>query len=1196
MTDTLRVSQQGLKLIDQARRRKRWNKTAEAWCHESYISRATLSRFWAGKAIRRDTFMAICKAVNVHWEEVADWGDMQRGEALNRVLKSSITANSETSQFQEGFQDWGEAPESSIFYGRNQELQIIKQWILLENCHLVALLGMGGMGKTSLAAKFARQYQDRFEFVIWRSLRNTPTIEEILGDLILFLSQGRETSFPANLDGKILGLLKGLRSYRCLLVLDNAESILQSGDRTGRYRVGYEGYGQLLRCIAETPHQSCLILTSREKPKGLATFEGETMPVHTLQLSGLPETEGRELLKAKGSLRGSDTQWQMLIDRYAGNPLALKIVASSIRDCFEGSIEKFLDILQQGAFIFDDIRDLLDQQFDRLTPLEQAISYWLAINREPVSLEELQLDFGVSIPSRELLESLRSLQRRSLIEKAVTPLLEDNATSFTQQPVVMEYVINQLIERICQEIIESKVALFSSHALIKVQAKDYVREAQTNLILQAVVDRLIAVLGSPQQIESCLNRILEGLRGKPPQEIGYAGGNIINLLRQAQIDLRGYDFSQIAVWQADLQGINLRQVNFSKADLANSIFTESLGNILSTAFSPDGQLLATCDTDGKVRLWHVKTGRLLLVCQGHDHWVHTVAFNPTGKTLASGSADQTVKIWDIQTGECVQTCNEHSHEVYAVAFSPDGQMLASGAGDRTVKLWDVHTGQCIRTLSAHQDLVRSVAFSLGGNRLASGSADHTIKLWDVQTGECWKTLTGHTDWVRSIAFNPYGNSLASGSSDRTVKLWDLDTGDCLKTYTGHQGAVYAIAFSSQGYLLASGSGDQTVKLWDVSTDICFKTLLGNTHQVSALAFSPTHKILACVSLDQTVRLWDVITGQCLKTWRGQTDWALPIAFSPDGQTLASGSEDQTVNLWNIQTDVCIKMLHKHSDPIFAIAYSNDGKMIASGSTDQTLKLWDVATRDCLKTKRGHTDWIRCVAFSPDHKVIASGSADKTIKLWDVGTGKCLHTLEGHTDQIYSLVWSWDGQNLISGSTDQTVKRWDRATGNCLKTYRGHEKGVYAVALSGDGKMIASGSGDHTVKLWNLATGDCLKTLKGHTNWVLSVAFSRDRPLLVTGSADHSIRFWDSNTGECWQIGTEHHHLVSLVAFSPLGNLLASSSQDQTVKLWDTQTGICLKTLIVDRLYEGMNITGATGLSAAQAIALKALGAIDQYNF
>jgi WD40 repeat protein len=1231
---TLKASPQGLAKIKQARSEKgwstndfRWIETASAILGASWdedgvlavgISEGTWKRFLAGKVpINAEAFKAYCQVLGIAWEEVVEWENGRVGEWGNRGAgeQENRTHPLIHPSTHPPIQDWSEAPDVSIFYGRQAELRTIAQWVVQENCRLITLLGMGGIGKTSLSVKLAREvvgsgrvgeWESRgvgepaqiqppsphhpitpspyhpFQAVIWRSLRNAPPVEELLTDLIQVLSQQQETDLPTQLEGRLSRLLQLLRASRCLLILDNAESILQGGDRTGRYRAGYEGYGQLLRCIAETSHQSCLILTSREKPYGLSAFEGEALPVRSLQLSGLPDRDGRELFSVKGSFTATETEWQTLISRYAGNPLALKIVASSIHDYFDGNISYFLDTTQQGAFLFDDIRDLLHQQFQRLTELERSIMYWLAIDREPVTLPELQTDFVANIPSRDFLESLNSLQRRSLIEKS--------GIRFTQQPVVMEYVINQFIEQICEELLAQHIALFSSHALIKAQAKDYVRETQFGLILQPLIDRLLTELGSTATIADCLSQILKQLRGKSPKETGYAAGNALNLLHQAGVDLTGFDLSRLTVWQAYLQGVTLHDVNFTGSDLSRCVFTETLGNVLWAAFSPDGQRLATCGTDCDVRVWEARSGKLLLICHGHANWVRFVVFSPDGKSLASCGADRTVKLW-AEDGVCVKTLIGHEHEVFAVAFSPDGGTLASVSGDQTVKLWDIRNGHCVKTLAGHTDWVRSVAFSPDGETLASSGADHTIKLWDVQTGTCLKTLTEHRGWVRSIVFNPHGESLASASSDRTIKLWNYHTGECLRTYIGHQGSIYSIAFSLDGDVLVSGSGDRTVKLWDYHTDTCIKTLHGQTNEVCSVAFSADQQTIACVSLDQTLRLWNYQSGQCLRTWYGHTDWALPVAFSADGQLLASGSNDKTVRLWDWQTGNCLKTLQGHTDFIYSVAFSPDGRILASGSTDCSVRLWDTATGECFQALQGHTDWIDVVAFHPNGHLLASGSADCTVRLWEIRTGQCLKTFTGHTEKLLGAAFSPDGRWLASCGVDQRIKLWNVDSGACVKTLQGHTSRIWWVTFSPDGQWLASCSTDETIKLWDVHTEQCFKTLTGHTNWVFAVAFSPDGQQLASASHDQTVRLWDTQTGECLHVCSGHHHLVSSIAFHPEGHTIASGSQDQTVRLWNTQTGECVRVLIAKRLYEGMKLTGVKGLTEATIATLQTLGAI-----
>lgn len=325
-------------------------------------------------------------------------------------------------------QDWGEAIDVSMFYGRTVEIATLKQWIGQDRCRLVALLGMGGIGKTAIAAKLAEQLQDEFDYLIWRVLRNNLPLKDLIAELILFFSNQQEVDLPETLDGQISRLMEYLRSSRCLLVLDNAESILQSGAPGGQYRSGYERYGQLLRRVGDERHQSCVVLTSREKPIGLTAKEGKTLPVRSLQLTGLGEAEGKEILKAKGLVEAQD-ECKKLIELYSGNPLALKIAATTIQSLFDGNISQFLE---QDTVVFGEIEDLLDQHFDRLSSLENHVMHWLATNRELVKLPELINNIVPKVPAGELLEALESLQKRSLIER--------KSGRFTQLPVIMEYM------------------------------------------------------------------------------------------------------------------------------------------------------------------------------------------------------------------------------------------------------------------------------------------------------------------------------------------------------------------------------------------------------------------------------------------------------------------------------------------------------------------------------------------------------------------------------------------------------------------------------------------------------------------------------------------------------------------------------------------------------------------------------------
>ncbi|MEM6613024.1 MAG: NB-ARC domain-containing protein, partial [Cyanobacteria bacterium P01_C01_bin.72] len=348
----------GLAKIKQARKEKGWNLNNPLWLQEASkvlgvvsseklapgVSYGTWKRFLGGKkSVNGNAFKAYCRILDLDWQQVVE-------DNGNLILKR---------------QDWGEAIDVSFFLGRGNELATISNWLVSDKCSLVLLLGMGGIGKTALSIKIARSLRDEYDRVIWRSLRNAPPLSELLSDLIQFISDRQETKLPDSIELKINLLLKYLTSSRCLLILDNVESILETTNEENSSSQSDREYNRLFESVGDANHQSCLLLTSREKPSAITSLEQNNTWVRSLQLTGLSIAEAQKILALKGVFFGSKNEWQQLINRYGGNPLALKIVASTIQDFFAGDITAFLEFLQQDLFICDDIYLLLQQQFER---------------------------------------------------------------------------------------------------------------------------------------------------------------------------------------------------------------------------------------------------------------------------------------------------------------------------------------------------------------------------------------------------------------------------------------------------------------------------------------------------------------------------------------------------------------------------------------------------------------------------------------------------------------------------------------------------------------------------------------------------------------------------------------------------------------------------------------------------------------
>src|SRR6266567_2136159 len=466
--------------------------------------------------------------------------------------------------------DLVEALDVSHFAGREVEVAELTQWIVQEQCRLVTLLGMGGIGKSMLASYLGSRLAPQFEAVLWRSVRDAPSCEELVADCITFFSETPPAEFPSSLEQRITQLVARLQASRCLLVLDNLETLLASGDPEGNYLPGYEGYGRLIERLAESVHQSCVLLTSRERPREIEALEGTRSPVRSLRLLGVDDQTAQELLSDRG-LSGTPAAWQRLAASYAGNPLALKIVAQAISDLFDGDLDRFL---QEGELIFNGVRPLLRQQVGRLSPLEHLLLTWLAVLREWMQLDTLAQVLHPRVLRTQALEALEALSRRSLVERG-------QQASFGLQSVVMEYLTDELRERLAGEIVLGEPQQLRQVALALAQAKHYVREIQVRLLVFPLLERLRAELGANAQIEAHLLRLLSQFRMEDAATQGYGPANVITLLKALRGHLRGLDLSRLSIRGAYLQGVELQDANLAESLLQECVLDESFDAIWS---------------------------------------------------------------------------------------------------------------------------------------------------------------------------------------------------------------------------------------------------------------------------------------------------------------------------------------------------------------------------------------------------------------------------------------------------------------------------------------------------------------------------------------------------------------------------------------------------------------------------------------
>uniref|UniRef100_H3BD06 WD repeat and SOCS box-containing protein 1 n=1 Tax=Latimeria chalumnae TaxID=7897 RepID=H3BD06_LATCH len=249
-------------------------------------------------------------------------------------------------------------------------------------------------------------------------------------------------------------------------------------------------------------------------------------------------------------------------------------------------------------------------------------------------------------------------------------------------------------------------------------------------------------------------------------------------------------------------------------------------------FGQDQLLLATGLNSGRIKIWDVYTGKLLLNLMDHTEVVRDLTFAPDGSLiLVSASRDKTLRVWDLKDdGNMAKVLKGHQSWVYSCSFSPDSSILCSVGAGKAVFLWNMDKYTMIRKLEGHHNDVVSCEFSPDGGLLVTASYDTRVIVWDPYTGSILRVL-GHLfppptpifaggandRWVRSVSFSHDGLHVASIADDKMVRFWRIDNGAPVEVASLSKGLC--CVFSIDGGVLAAGTRDGNVYFWATPSNV-----------------------------------------------------------------------------------------------------------------------------------------------------------------------------------------------------------------------------------------------------------------------------------------------------------------------------------------------------------------------------------------
>lgn len=430
------------------------------------------------------------------------------------------------------YEDWGEAPDVSTgFSGRTDELTKLENWISKESCRLVSITtAIPKSGKTYLATKLAQKICKAFNHVLWVSLKNQPSLNEIAISLNQILPQSAQCPELLNDNERVNHIIHCFSEYRCLVILDRVEAILNQNPRNSlTYLPGYEKYGELFEQVGKCKHQSCLLLTSREKPKEVFDLERQPVPVRSLNLKGFDnEKIFEDILQDKFEVHNPKfktitPQWKEVIKLCGGNIWLFNLVSDTIITLHSGDAGQYLgySTLVQSEYKYE-----LEQSFNRLSVIEKNIMYWIAINYGSNSNEAIDITVIISelekfISRSDILDAVKFLKERSFLEQSI------NSGLTVQSEMLIRYIRKRFVDELCQDIARF-IKTHNPDTLDILLMYDLAKSHNSSSFLKSMERELQQYLPRDKTLREHFNLMSSVLKKLP--HIGYTQDNIRYLL------------------------------------------------------------------------------------------------------------------------------------------------------------------------------------------------------------------------------------------------------------------------------------------------------------------------------------------------------------------------------------------------------------------------------------------------------------------------------------------------------------------------------------------------------------------------------------------------------------------------------------------------------------------------------------------
>lgn len=982
-----------------------------------------------------------------------------------------------------GLADWGDAPPHMDIFGRREEMAWLNERVQ-EGVKIFCLVGTGGIGKSTLARNWADALVDESDAVIWISFKNRPDPSEVFRKICQLLVP--EHTIPVkSVFEHIDDLIDLLKCKKAIIILDNMESVMKSGDETGDFIEGFSYIERFLTRFADITTQSAVLLTTRELPNCIESFANSHPAIcRFYNLPGLDKEAVKQIVAFHGLTWKNEENLEKFSEHHGGSPYAITLASSTVLSDYGGVIDNYVE---SAGKLPSKLMKLLDTQIIRLSDLQKTILYLLAVERVPVSLQSIFDSLAHSYFEDEIKDALAQLRHKSLLEP-----VNENGCYYIQN-VLCDYATDQICKEMTGCIINvirtkemsSNDRLLRDLHIITATASHEIREAQTRTLVKPIYKNVSARFGAAR-IRPELYKAIRSI-GNDPSTVGFAVGTLVTMMLQTAEELNGLDLSETLLWSCDFEFSDLIDTDFRGSDLRLSRFREVLDAVSCVAFGKDNDEIFFGTSDGKIHVQNLKENSLSAK-KIHSGYVRGMSYDRKNGVLLTVGEDRKLHVLDPENLLEKEVVETEDHSLRFVSLSKEGKRIYGGDGGLVVQS---DGGRIFREECSDAGIVRDGCFQgeetvafvtengvvICGGFMTSPSKMKSIvlenqSLWCITPIERGYLVAGKQGKIIMLdenlnrtgpefecADSPIwhivsgNNYYVAATSIGALLFFDKTTGMIRYRIAAHENWIRALSVSSDGNYLISGSADQSVKIFKESTRELRFDLAGES--LNFLAVTDTGRSLVAGGTDGLLHCWDLSSGKPRRIHRPYNAWVRALSYSRAGDCVAVGYGTGAIELWDLKKDTFVQIgVHPGGD-VWALDFHPELPVFLSAGEDGKVLQWHKDDLGNWNYREVHDfgKWAIECKYSSDGKKIACGDALGHVAVIEGAHSEEL-PLQEHPDQAWGIAWSKDDKRIVVAERSAMLRFWQTDKDKPICVSVPSESANWDVAFTEDGTTAA----------------------------------------------------------------------------------------------------------------------------------------------